>query len=156
MCDYSLMGVPNRLASCGEELVVRRFHTGTMGLAPYSDLQPVAQTQHATFWEKLNQHFMAPQPKPSCAVCVPPGAQLMLENIPQVLQNSLRVGAAEAVTFTQIGAEPYTHRDAVMFRNGRTLLLQHLQEGQRVRVLQLAPVEVETPARGQWEQMQLR
>jgi hypothetical protein len=33
MCDYSLAGVPNRLAVEGEELVVHRFPTGALGLA---------------------------------------------------------------------------------------------------------------------------
>ena len=34
MCDYSLAGLPNRLAVEGEQLVVHRFQTGAMGLAP--------------------------------------------------------------------------------------------------------------------------
>jgi hypothetical protein len=32
MCDYSLAGVPNRLAVEGEQLVVHRFPTGSVGL----------------------------------------------------------------------------------------------------------------------------
>jgi hypothetical protein len=32
MCDYSLAGVPNRLAVEGEELQVHRFPTGALGL----------------------------------------------------------------------------------------------------------------------------
>ena len=31
MCDYSLAHFPNRLAVAGEELVVHRFNTGTLG-----------------------------------------------------------------------------------------------------------------------------
>ena len=31
MCDFSLMGVPNRLARHDEELVTYRFQTGTLG-----------------------------------------------------------------------------------------------------------------------------
>jgi hypothetical protein len=34
MCDYSLSHFPNRLAVAGEELVVYRFNTGTLGFAP--------------------------------------------------------------------------------------------------------------------------
>ena len=37
MCDYSLMAVPNRLAEDGEDLVVYRFPTGSLGLASPSD-----------------------------------------------------------------------------------------------------------------------
>jgi hypothetical protein len=33
MCDYSLAGIPNRLAVEGEELVVHPFPTGALGLA---------------------------------------------------------------------------------------------------------------------------
>ena len=39
MCDYSLAGVPNRLAMEGEELVVHRFPTGAPGLtSPHTAL----------------------------------------------------------------------------------------------------------------------
>src|SRR5260370_14227415 len=34
MCDYSLAGLPNRLAVEGDQLVVQPFSTGAMGLAP--------------------------------------------------------------------------------------------------------------------------
>ena len=33
MCDYSLMSLPNRLAVCGDELIVHRFELGAIGLA---------------------------------------------------------------------------------------------------------------------------
>ena len=33
MCDYSLCGIPNRLAVESEELVVYRFSTGSIGMA---------------------------------------------------------------------------------------------------------------------------
>ena len=38
MCDYSLMAIANRVAVSGDELVVHRFQTGTVGLASASDL----------------------------------------------------------------------------------------------------------------------
>ena len=31
MCDYSLMGLPNRLAKEGETLILIQFQTGTSG-----------------------------------------------------------------------------------------------------------------------------
>ncbi len=43
MCDYSLMAVPNRLAQEGEELVMHRFPTGSLGLASPVDLKPAAR-----------------------------------------------------------------------------------------------------------------
>ena len=38
MCDYSLHGLPSRLAVQGEELVARRFCTSTIGLASPAEL----------------------------------------------------------------------------------------------------------------------
>ena len=59
MCDYSLAGVPNRLAVEGEQLVVHRFSTGSVGLAsPCSSLS-----------------------SKETAVCIPPGARLRLRDI---------------------------------------------------------------------------
>ena len=156
MCDYSLMGVPNRLAQCEEDLVVHRFHTGTMGLAAWSDLQAPANFKTETFWEKVEHHFSVLQGRPVCAVCIPPGAQLLLQEIPPSVQAEFRVGTTETVTFTQIGAEVDCHRDAVMFANGRTALLQRLQEGQRVRVLTLSPREDVAPVHEQLEHLLVR
>jgi hypothetical protein len=118
MCDYSLAGIPNRLAKEGERLVVCRFSTGSMGL-----------TSGASLWRSLF--------KETPAVCVPPGARLLLRDIPCDLQQQFDVQATEEVTFVQLSAEAYRHRDAVRFRNGREVLLQRLKYGQRVEVLSL-------------------
>jgi hypothetical protein len=115
MCDYSLMGLPNRLAAEREELVVYRFSTGTIGLTSPSDLQ-------------TNGADGAP------AVCIPPGTQLLLRDIPLRLRWKLQVKGEEEVTFTQITAARNAHRDAVRFGDGREILLQELNVGQRVLV----------------------
>lgn len=156
MCDYSLMGVHNRLAQCEEDLVVHRFHTGTMGLAAWSDLQAPTNLKTETFWEKVEHHFAVFQERPVCAVCIPPGAQLLLQEIPSSVQAEFAVGSTEVVKFTQIGAETYSHRDAVVFGNGRAVLLQRLQEGQRVRVLALSPREEVAPLHEQLEEVPVR
>ena len=49
MCDYSLMSIPNRLASVGEELVVHRFETGAIGLASYCDRGPAPTSQRVGY-----------------------------------------------------------------------------------------------------------
>ena len=67
----------------------------------------------------------------------------MLTDIPLYVQQSCSVGAIEEVTFTQVTAKPYAYRDAVRFRNGQEMLLQELNTGQRVRVLQLSLVDAE-------------
>jgi hypothetical protein len=120
MCDYSLAHYPNRLAVEGEELVVHRFPSGSRGLAsPDRGL-------------KGNVFRCS-----STAVCVSPGARLLLRDIPKPLQEQLAVGEIEAVTFVEQSAEAFRYRDAVRFSNGREILLQGLHCGQRVDVLSL-------------------
>lgn len=121
MCDYSLAGIPNRLAVEGEELVVHRFPTGSIGLAP-----PCKSASH--WWSA----------KQTPAVCVPPGARLLLRDIPKALRQQCCVGTTEEVTFVQLSATPFQFRDAVRFSNGREILLQELNEGLQVDVLSLS------------------
>jgi hypothetical protein len=146
MCDYSLGGIPNRLAVEGEELIAHRFVTGSMGLASEADLrppEPVAQTVCSkSFWQIVKSVF---EGRPRChepaAVCIPPGARLIVKNIPIDLQKKWNVEEEEGVVFTQIGANAYSYRDAVQFRNGRQVLLQNLREGMRMQVLSMSGAE---------------
>jgi hypothetical protein len=142
MCDYSLMGVPNRLATDGEELVVHRFLTGTIGLVSPVELGLKAQQQNflpkRSWWARLKEWFEMPAGNVT-AVCVPPGTRLVLRDIPHNLQNEFRVGIEEEVTFVQLNASEYSHRDAVRFRTGSEVLLQRLREGQRVQILSVGP-----------------
>jgi hypothetical protein len=150
MCDYSLCGIPNRLAAEGEELVVHKFSTGSMGLASPADL-PVPQALRVaapkkTFWQSLKSFFEpVRQPAIAPAVCIPPGAQLILKDIPADLQRQCRVSAEEGVLFTQLSADVNSYRDAVRFSNGYQIRLQDLREGMRVQVLSLAGVTEYTP-----------
>jgi hypothetical protein len=142
MCDYSLMNVPNRLAREGEELVAHRFDSGSMGLASYADLHPNVDPSapaKKTFWSMVKQIVEAPAASQVPAVCIPPGAHLMLRDIPEQMQHERGIGAAEEVVFTQITAASHRYRDAVRFQDGQEVLLQWLREGQRVRVLALGP-----------------
>jgi hypothetical protein len=126
MCDYSLAYFPNRLAVEGEQLVVHRFATWTLGLAPAR-----------CGWKQL----LFPSRLP--AVCVPPGARLRLYDIPEDLQCRLGVGVVEEVTFIEQSLEAFTYRDGIRFANGREILLQQLTCGQRTEVLSLAGGEEE-------------
>ena len=158
MCDYSLHVYPNRLAVDGEELIVHRFGGASLGLASPSDLRPVIRAsscnttaQKPWSWTAIKEWFKAnrPQWQPeqrTPAVCVPPGARLLLKDIPKGLQRELGVGEEEEVKFVEISAEVNTYRDAIRFKNSRQLLLQALREGQRVSVLSLTPAEVEETA----------
>ena len=61
---------------------------------------------------------------------MPPGARLLLGDIPKSLQRQFDVQATEEVTFVQLSGEAYHYRDAVRFSNGREVLLQLLRCGQ--------------------------
>ena len=130
MCDYSLAGLRTRLAVEGEELVVYRFPTGSLGLTSPAELEA-----HSKEFRGCKSRF-DPREVP-CAVCIPPGARFLLRDIPDHLQKQLGVGAVETVVFTQVSAEAGQFRDAVRFRNGREVLLQLLNCRQKVEVLSL-------------------
>jgi hypothetical protein len=153
------MAMPNRLAEEGENLVTHRFSTGTLGLASPSDFCSLAEPVQARargFRSTLKGLFNAPQTKPVPAVCIPPGARLMLQDIPAYLQRYLKVGSVEEVTFTQLTAAVNTYRDAIRFKNGRDICLQELQAGQRVRVLDLSSAEAFEPVREEQRALQVR
>ena len=139
MCDYSLMGVPNRLAKEGEDLVVFRFATGSRGLTQCQEsLDTQNEQMRPHFLKSMIQLFFGNPKDTKVAVCIPPGARLLLGDIPHELQDSLSIGSAEEVTFTQLTAKPHVYRDAIRFKNGREILLQQLEDGQRVKVLELS------------------
>jgi hypothetical protein len=151
MCDYSLHTFPNRLAADGEDLVVHRFAAGSLGLASPSDLAPVVSAANsAKFWSwcRFKRWFQRQRPRWEAenripAVCVPPGARLIVRDIPKSLQRELGVTQSEEVVFIQTTAEANAYRDAVRFQNCRQILLQELREGQRVRVVSTGSLELE-------------
>jgi hypothetical protein len=141
MCDYSLMSFPNRLAREGEELVAHRFECGAVGFASPVDLLPEQIPMTARLRNAWSTFIGIPIPRKSqcvVAVCIPPGTQLRVWDIPEYLQREIDVRRTEEVTFTQITASPFQFRDAIRFRNGCQILLQRLEEGQRIRVLSLS------------------
>ncbi len=140
MCDYSLMSVPNRLAKEDEELVSYRFTTGTIGFASCNELQQQCSMnkEHGRgLWAQVKAFFTMPDVKPVTAVCLPPGARLMVHGIPANLQRDFQVEADELATFTQLTAAPHAYRDALRFPNGKEVLLQRLTAGIKVEVLSL-------------------
>ena len=144
MCDYSLMAVPNRLAQEAEQLVTYRFPTGSLGLASPADVARAATAAapvRKTFFVMLKEFFNPPVACPVPAVCIPPGARLRVQSIPQRLQQSLGVSPTEDVTFTQLSAAANTYRDGLRFANGRELRLQELREGMLVNILDLSCAE---------------
>jgi hypothetical protein len=149
MCDYSLHAVNNRLANEGERLMVRKFQTGSKGLASPADLDDLQQIRPAPegagiwsqfkHWVKECRRVASPEDvlRALPAVCIPPGARLHLEDIPEEMQKAFAVGEAEEVTFTQITNEPFRYRDAFRFANGIEVLVKKFPEGTPVEVLAL-------------------
>ena len=142
MCDYSLGGLPNRLAVEGEELVVHKFRTGSKGLASPGDLCRPAHTAipiaRKSWWQRVKSYFSdTAMPTGVPAVCVPPGAQLQLKDVPLDLRQRWNLEAVENVFFVQVSPLENTYRDGMRFFNGRQVLLQELREGMRVEVLSL-------------------
>ena len=76
MCDYSLLGVPNRLAVEGEELVVHRFDTGSMGLT--EPLGRGTEDLNRPFWAIIKEWFIPAESRGAVAVCISPGAALLV------------------------------------------------------------------------------
>jgi hypothetical protein len=144
MCDYSLMCIPNRLGKEGEDLVVHRFPTGSLGFASPLDLYRVAnpeQAKAAGFWATLKSFFSPPRTADIPAICIPPGARLALSDVPKRLQMDLGIAGEEEVLFTQLTAATNTYRDAVRFKNGYHARLQDLTEGVKAKVLDLSLAE---------------
>jgi hypothetical protein len=121
MCDYSLMAIPNRVAVPGDELVVHRFQTGTVGLASASDLrkrQDRLQEKRNRFWLRLRQFLNPPDTQSPPVISIPPGARLLVQDIPLRLQCEGSFKQVEEAVFSQVTAHVNTFRDAIRFHNG--------------------------------------
>jgi hypothetical protein len=151
MCDYSLQGLPNRLAVEGDQLVTYRFPTNSVGLATPTDIaaanRPKPQGCRRSWWSAL-KHWLDRQMELDQvpAVCIPPGAHLFMNHIPEVLRRKFALQAEEDVSFVQLSADAYRYRDGIRFRNGKQVLLQEITEGARFEVLSLASSQHETEA----------
>ena len=153
MCDYSLQGLPNRLAVDGEELVTHRFITGSMGMASVCELS--AQTKPERIpgirgWWKSFKGWLVPDASAASltAVCLAPGARLLMREVPASLAREFRLNPTEEVVFTQINAEAFQFRDALQFSGGRRVLLQHVREGVHLEVISTSIDNEEREPRG--------
>ena len=142
MCDYSLHSIENRLAQEGEQLVIRRFKTGSKGLAPATPMlegRQGFQLSKPTTW--LNWLWPAEKQVSECAVCIPPGAKLTLSGINKDLRARYGLKSTEEVVFFQVTDEPFRYRDAFRFENGSEVLVQKFEDGVRATVNCLELVE---------------
>jgi len=150
MCDYSLQGLPNRLAVEGEQLVTYRFPTGSVGLATPLDIaagnrSKPQRASDRSWWSAL-KHLLNPQIELGQvpAVCIPPGAQLFMSHITEELRRKFALQAVAVVTFVQFSADSYRYRDGIRFRNGKQLSLQEITENVRFEVISLESIQSKT------------
>jgi len=141
MCDYSLYTVKNRLACESDDLVLHRFDTGSLGFCAAAELrQEMNRSALARGWSSFVRWLV---PRRQCgltAVCVPPGAQLLVSAVPKNARVGLEMLELETVVFTQISERSYAYRDALRLPDGEEMLLQKLPEGLRITVMSLAPM----------------
>jgi hypothetical protein len=150
MCDYSLYTIQNRLAEEGEELVLHKFETGTLGFASVSDLLNLETTKKCdrdSFWTTITAWLLRGRAAPVTAVCIPPGTRLFLTDVPRNVQRSLCIAASEVVVFTELSSRSYSYRDALLLPNNTRVLLQDLPEGIRAIVLPMSPEPAAIPVR---------
>lgn len=134
MCDYSLFAIRNRLTEEGEELVVHRFETGARGI----ELQANRERRKSCLWFAIKDWVSSVSSTSVPAICIPPWARLLLTNVPQSAQESLRIGPSETAVFTEISSRSYSYRDTLILSNGTQVLLQDLAKGTRAVVLSLS------------------
>jgi hypothetical protein len=122
MCDYSLEGYRTRLAKKHENLTAYPFPSCTVGFLNADGHQQIKESG-------ANDELL-------CAICIPPGARLLLTDIPLHTREAFGVPEAGLVTFTLTSIEPRRHRDGVRFEDGTVVSLQELA-GARAQVLSL-------------------
>jgi len=140
MCDYSLYTVNNRLACESDDLVLHRFDTGSMGFCAAAELQQeMSRSELARGWASFMRWIF---PRRKCgltAVCIPPGARLLVSEVPKNARPGFEALELESVEFTQLSERSYAYRDAIKLPDGETVLLQKLPEGLRATVISLVP-----------------
>src|SRR5580704_2563302 len=145
MCDYSLFEFPNRLAREGEELVTYRFRLGSLGLVSPVELKNAQRKASVKriWWTVRSLFELSTYPsgdQPSvCAICVPPGARLILKDTSPLMQRDLGIGPEEGRKFIETSIDVLRHRDAIQLAKGCVISLQNLIEGQRVKIVSLVP-----------------
>ncbi len=143
MCDYSLMTFPNRLANEGEVLVTHKFSTGSIGFVSPQELslaiQAIPRRMNMGLRSKVRAWLAGPPARPAIpAVCIPPGARLRVQFVPNGASHVLQAEPGDEVVFTETTASWAQFRDALRVREGLEILLQSLCEGVEVQVLNVA------------------
>ena len=142
MCDYSLYTVKNRLACESDDLVLHRFNTGSLGFCAVAELQQENDRSPLSRGWSSFLHWLFPRKQCGItAVCIPPGARLLVSEVPATARPFWGALELKTVDFTQLSERSYAYRDALRLPDGETVLLQKLPEGLRAKVMAMAPEE---------------
>ena len=141
MGDFS---IPNRLVDDGEQLVVHKFPTGSIGFASAvealrSELNIVEQPR-GNCWQRL-KHLLRYDPDgslPLPEIVVPSGTYLILRDIPSSIQQTYGLRDEEGAVLEESAKEMRAGRGVLRFNNGAQIRIQELRVGQLVEVLSLA------------------
>jgi hypothetical protein len=116
-CDYSMENAESREAEQDDRLITRKFGSGTVGFASENN--------------------------PGVAVCIAEGTEISFQSGVRFFQNAGLPDSviddlpfADAVFVKKFPSKPNQHHDALEFPD-RTILLNHLCEGQRAVVAAL-------------------
>jgi hypothetical protein len=114
MCEFSKNTVRTRPARQGEVLVTHHWHSGWVGVAPVNELD--------------------------IAACLPPGCEVAFaEPIRWAHGGVVKREHTLARVFHDTTERELHHRDKLLLVDGQTILLNALDVGQRLVVLQLPP-----------------
>jgi hypothetical protein len=118
MCDYSLLHLESRPAKVADELTCGSI---------MSDAGYISSTKG--LFDKAN---------PTVAVCLIPGTEVAFERAPVKFLGIKIARKPSTATFRQINKdELMKHHDALEFADGDVRLVHDLEEGQKMKVLQL-------------------
>lgn len=128
MCEYSLEGVPSRVAQVGDRIVSTRFKTSFVrgfGLVGARDI----------------------------AICLAPGTELVFDRVPEIDAGLARLPKRDAgdalAHFRRVNDDrPHLPHDALEFADGEILLVAHLAENQAATVIQIPFSAARTPMIG--------
>lgn len=114
MCDFSVVARNQRDYRPGEQLIVAQFGPHTRGTASPGD------------------RFTA--------VCLKSGVCLMIPNLPKGIRKALELPERElSAIFMQLPNRERVHRDALVFENGRTILINKLPLDLEMNVYERRP-----------------
>lgn len=114
MCDFSVLADNQRDYRLGERLIITQFGSHTRGTASPGDR--------------------------TTAVCLRSGVCLMIPNLPKKIRKAFELPKGElSAIFMKLPNRERNHRDALVFENGRTILITDLPLDLEMNVYERRP-----------------